>query len=92
MSSNPFVAVAGLTKADAVLVVVLVAIVVQSLAANVMNVYTAGLSLVNSAPRLGPLPLERPRGGRGDRALRASRTSSTTRRSGSSTSATSPPR
>ena len=51
--SNPFVAVAGLTKVDAVLVVVLVAIVVQSLAANVMNVYTAGLSLVNSVPKLG---------------------------------------
>jgi NCS1 family nucleobase:cation symporter-1 len=52
---NPFVAVAGLTKADAVLVVVLVAIVVQSLAANVTNVYTAGLSLVNSVPKLGRL-------------------------------------
>jgi NCS1 nucleoside transporter family len=51
--SNPFVAVAGLTHADVVLVVVLVAIVVQSLAANVTNVYTAGLSLVNSAPALG---------------------------------------
>src|SRR6267143_1699876 len=51
--SNPFVAVAGLTKVDAVLVVVLVAIVVQSLAANVTNVYTAGLSLVNSVPKLG---------------------------------------
>jgi NCS1 nucleoside transporter family len=50
---NPFVAVAGLTKVDAVLVVVLVAIVVQSLAANVTNVYTAGLSLVNSVPKLG---------------------------------------
>ena len=35
------------------LVVVLVAIVVQSLAANVMNVYTGGLSLVNTVPRLG---------------------------------------
>ena len=51
--SNPFVAVAGLTHADGVLVVVLVAVVVQSLAANVTNVYTAGLSLVNSVPRLG---------------------------------------
>ena len=51
--SNPFVAVAGLTDADAVLVLVLVAIVVQSLAVNVTNVYTAGLSLVNSAPALG---------------------------------------
>jgi NCS1 nucleoside transporter family len=51
--SNPFVAVADLTKVDAVLVIVLVAIVVQSLTANVMNVYTAGLSLVNSVPKLG---------------------------------------
>jgi NCS1 nucleoside transporter family len=49
---NPFVAVAALTKQDALLVLVLVAIVVQSLAANVTNVYTAGLSLVNTAPRL----------------------------------------
>jgi nucleobase:cation symporter-1, NCS1 family len=47
------VAVAGLTRADAVLVIVLVAVIVQSLAANVMNVYTAGLSLTNSVPRLG---------------------------------------
>jgi NCS1 nucleoside transporter family len=51
--SNPFVAVAALTHADVVLGVVLAAIVVQSLAANVTNVYTAGLSLVNSAPALG---------------------------------------
>jgi len=50
---NPFVAAAGLTKVDAVLALVLVAIVVQSLAANVANVYTAGLSLVNSVPKLG---------------------------------------
>ena len=50
---NPFVAVAGLTHANAALVIVLVAIVVQTLAANVTNVYTAGLSLVNSVPRLG---------------------------------------
>ena len=50
---NPFVAVATLTKVDAVLVLVLVAIVVQTLAANITNVYTAGLSLVNTVPRLG---------------------------------------
>ena len=31
------------------------AIVVQGLAANITNVYTAGLSLVNSVPRLGRL-------------------------------------
>jgi NCS1 nucleoside transporter family len=53
--SNPFVAVASLTDAKLVLGVVLVAIVVQSLAANVTNVYTAGLSLVNSVPSLGRL-------------------------------------
>ena len=35
------------------LVALLVAIVVQGLAANITNVYTAGLSLVNSVPRLG---------------------------------------
>ena len=32
---------------------ILVAIVVQGIAANVTNVYTSGLSIVNSAPRLG---------------------------------------
>ncbi len=50
---NPFVAVAGLTHANAVLVIVLLAIVVQTLAVNITNVYTAGLSLVNTVPRLG---------------------------------------
>jgi purine-cytosine permease-like protein len=50
---NPFVALAGLTHANALLVLVLVAIVVQTIAANTTNVYTAGLSLVNSVPRLG---------------------------------------
>jgi NCS1 family nucleobase:cation symporter-1 len=52
---NPFVAAAGVTNRDAVLVLVLVAVVVQSLAANVTNVYTAGLSLVNTVPALGRL-------------------------------------
>ncbi len=50
---NPFVAVAQVTTADALLVAMLVAIVVQGVAANVTNVYTAGLALVNAAPRLG---------------------------------------
>jgi cytosine permease len=50
---NPFVAVADLTSNDLVLVVLAVAIVVQGLAANITNVYTGGLSLVNSAPSLG---------------------------------------
>ena len=51
--TNPFVAVADLTSSDVLLVALLAAIVVQGLAANITNVYTAGLSLVNSAPRLG---------------------------------------
>jgi NCS1 nucleoside transporter family len=52
---NPFVAVADLTSNDVILLVLAVAIVVQGLAANITNVYTAGLSLVNSAPSLGRL-------------------------------------
>jgi NCS1 nucleoside transporter family len=52
---NPFIAVADLTGIDALLVILLVAIVVQGLAANITNVYTAGLSLVNSIPPLGRL-------------------------------------
>jgi cytosine/uracil/thiamine/allantoin permease len=54
-TTNPFVAVADLTRSDAVLVVLLLAIVVQTTSANITNVYTAGLSLVNAAPRLGRL-------------------------------------
>ena len=50
---NPFIAVADLTGIDAVLVILLVAVVVQGLAANITNVYTAGLSLVNAIPSLG---------------------------------------
>ena len=53
--TNPFVAVSQLTSNELVLVVLLAAIVVQTLAANLTNVYTAGLSLVNTAPRLGRL-------------------------------------
>jgi nucleobase:cation symporter-1, NCS1 family len=53
--SNPFVAAAGLTSSDVLLAGLLVAIVVQTVAANLTNVYTAGLSLVNSVPRLGRL-------------------------------------
>lgn len=51
--TNPFVAASRLTSSDAVLSVLLVAIVVQTLAANVTNVYTGGLSLVSSLPSLG---------------------------------------
>jgi nucleobase:cation symporter-1, NCS1 family len=50
---NPFIAVADLTNVDALLVLLLVAIVVQGIAANITNVYTAGLSLVNAVPPLG---------------------------------------
>ena len=52
---NPFVAVADLTGSDALLVLLLLAIVVQGIAANITNVYTAGLSLVNAVPTLGRL-------------------------------------
>jgi NCS1 family nucleobase:cation symporter-1 len=52
---NPFIAVADLTRIDALLVLLLAAIVVQGIAANITNVYTAGLSLVNAVPALGRL-------------------------------------
>ncbi|MGH3064706.1 MAG: purine-cytosine permease family protein [Gaiellaceae bacterium] len=52
---NPFVAVTDLTSSDLLLALLLVAILVQGLAANITNVYTAGLSLVNTIPRLGRL-------------------------------------
>jgi cytosine permease len=51
--TNPFVAASQLASNDAVLVILLVAIVVQTFAANVTNVYTGGLSLVSSLPALG---------------------------------------
>lgn len=50
---NPFVAVADVTSVSFLLVLMLAAIVVQGIAANVTNVYTSGLSLVNAVPRLG---------------------------------------
>lgn len=51
--TNPFVAVSDLTGSGALLAVLLAAIVVQGVAANITNVYTAGLSLVNALPSLG---------------------------------------
>ena len=51
--TNPFVAVAELSSNDLLLVALLGAIVVQGIAANITNVYTAGLSFVNTIPRLG---------------------------------------
>jgi cytosine permease len=52
-ATNPFVAVADLTSSSVLLLLLTAAIVVQGIAANITNVYTAGLSLVNSAPVLG---------------------------------------
>jgi NCS1 family nucleobase:cation symporter-1 len=52
---NPFIAVADLTGINALLVLLLIAIVVQGIAPNITNVYTAGLSLVNAVPSLGRL-------------------------------------
>jgi NCS1 family nucleobase:cation symporter-1 len=51
--TNPFVALVDLTSSTVLLVVILLAIVVQGIAANVTNVYTSGLSIVNTAPVLG---------------------------------------
>jgi NCS1 nucleoside transporter family len=53
--TNPFVAVSHLTSNELLLALLLAAIFVQTLAANLTNVYTAGLSLVNTAPALGRL-------------------------------------
>jgi cytosine permease len=53
--TNPFVAVVDLTSSKPLLALLIVAIVAQGFAANIMNVYTAGLSLVNSVPALGRL-------------------------------------
>jgi len=52
-ATNPFVAVADLTSSNLLLLLLMAAIVVQGIAANITNVYTAGLSLVNTAPVLG---------------------------------------
>jgi cytosine permease len=52
-TTNPFVAVSELTSSTVLLLVLMIAVVVQGIAANVTNVYTAGLSLVNTAPVLG---------------------------------------
>jgi NCS1 nucleoside transporter family len=51
--TNPFVALTDLTSSRALLAILLVAIVVQGISANIVNVYTAGLSLVNTIPVLG---------------------------------------
>jgi NCS1 nucleoside transporter family len=53
--TNPFVALADLTSSNVLLALLLVAIVAQGISANIGNVYTAGLALVNTIPRLGRL-------------------------------------
>jgi NCS1 nucleoside transporter family len=50
---NPFAAAATLTDNRALVVLLLLAILAQTVSVNIMNVYTSGLSLVNTAPRLG---------------------------------------
>jgi NCS1 nucleoside transporter family len=52
-ATNPFIAVADLTSSKVLLAALLAAIAVQGIAANITNAYTAGMSLVNSLPRLG---------------------------------------
>jgi purine-cytosine permease-like protein len=54
-ATNPFVAIVDLTSSTPLLLVILLAIVVQGLAVNINNVYTSGLSLVNTIPSLGRL-------------------------------------
>lgn len=50
---NPFVAVAEVTSVHVLLAILLAAIVIQGIAANITNAYTAGLALANTIPRLG---------------------------------------
>ena len=50
---NPFVAASDLTGSKALLAILLVAVIVQMTAVNIMNLYTTGLALVNTVPRAG---------------------------------------
>jgi nucleobase:cation symporter-1, NCS1 family len=52
-STNPFIALVDLTSSTPLLALLLLAIVVQGIAVNINNVYTSGLSLVNTIPSLG---------------------------------------
>ena len=52
-NGNPFVAGGDLTGSKVVLLLLLVAVIVQMTAVNVINLYSAGLALVNSVPRVG---------------------------------------
>lgn len=51
--SSPFAGIAELTSSRLLLACLLVALLAQSVMANIGNVYTAGLSLVNTVPQLG---------------------------------------
>lgn len=52
---NPFVAAPALTGSRALLALLLLSILVQSIGVNVINAYSVGLTLLNAAPRLGRL-------------------------------------
>jgi len=52
---NPFVAGSDLTGSKVILVLLLVSVIVQMTAVNIINLYSAGLSLVNAVPRVGRL-------------------------------------
>ena len=67
--TNPFVAAAGLTSNDAVLVVLLLAIVVQTFAANVTNVLHRWALARLEPPVARTRRRDRGRGARGDRPL-----------------------
>jgi NCS1 nucleoside transporter family len=51
--SNPFVAALDLTGSKVLLALLLVAVIVQMTAVNIINLYSAGLALVNTVPRVG---------------------------------------
>ncbi len=53
--SNPFAAASDLTDEAILLAILLLAALISTSAVNIMNLYTGGLSLVNTAPRLGRL-------------------------------------
>jgi purine-cytosine permease-like protein len=53
VADDPFEILASMTNARVLLVILGVSILIQATAINVMNLYTAGLSLTNTAPRLG---------------------------------------
>ena len=52
---NPFVAGSDLTGSKVLLALLLIAVIVQMIAVCIMNLYSAGLALVNTFPRAGRL-------------------------------------